>query len=158
MCVPAPQLLMLSTMVGVTGSLAMGSSASRSAITGAIRDVKQMQKDKELADLQAQTAVTERLKDFSEATASNLVATAMMGRNINDPSMLALYQKNYDTVQQDVASIKLQHKANREKRDIMMQSTLDSASQRATYARRSSLLNAVNVGTSGIMKIQDIET
>ena len=40
----------------------------------------------------------------------------------------------------------------------MMQSTLDSASQRATYARRSSLLNAVNVGTSGIMKIQDIET
>ena len=72
--------------------------------------------------------------------------------------MLALYQKNYDTVQQDVASIKLQHKANQEKRDIMMQSTLDSASQRATYARRSSLLNAVNVGTSGIMKIQDIET
>ena len=64
MCVPAPQLLMLSTMVGVTGSLAMGSSASRSAITGAIRDVKQMQKDKELADLQAQTAVTERLKVF----------------------------------------------------------------------------------------------
>ena len=93
MCVPAPQLLMLSTMVGVTGSLAMGSSASRSAVTGAIRDVKQMQKDKELAELQAETAISERLKDFSEATASNVVATAMMGRNITDPSMKALFQK-----------------------------------------------------------------
>ena len=158
MCVPSPQLLMISTMAGVAGSLAMGSSASRSAVTGAIRDVKQMQKDKELAELQAETAISERLKDFSEATASNVVATAMMGRNITDPSMKALFQKNYNTVQQDVATMKLQHRMNQEKRDLMMETTLSSAGQRATYARRSSLLNAVNIGTSGITKIQDIET
>ena len=138
MCVPSPQLLMISTMAGVAGSMAMGSSASRSAISGAIRDVKQMQKDKELADLQAQTEITQRLKDFSEATASNVVSSAMMGRSVTDPSMLALFQRNY------------------EKRDLQMQATLDSAGERATYAKRSSLLNALNIGTTGIMKYRDI--
>ena len=37
-----------------------------------------------------------------------------------------------------------------------MQATLDSASERATYAKRSSLLNALNIGTTGIMKYRDI--
>ena len=156
MCVPSPQLLMISTMAGVAGSLTMGSSASRSIISGAIRDVKQMQKDKELADLQAQTEITQRLKDFSEATASNVVSSAMMGRSVTDPSMLALFQRNYETVQQDVSAMKLQHRTNQEKRDLQMQATLDSAGERATYAKRSSLLNALNIGTTGIMKYRDI--
>ena len=91
MCMPSAPLMMMSTMAGVAGSLAMGRSASRSYVQGAIRDVKQMQKDKELADLQAQTEIAQRLSEFSEATASNVVSTAMMGRNITDPSMLALF-------------------------------------------------------------------
>ena len=121
MCMPSAPLMMMSTMAGVAGSLAMGRSASRSYVQGAIRDVKQMQKDKELADLQAQTEIAQRLSEFSEATASNVVSTAMMGRNITDPSMLALFQKNYDTVQQDVSAMKLQHRMNQEKRDLMME-------------------------------------
>tara|TARA_B100000927_G_scaffold265654_1_gene238509 strand:- start:7619 stop:8092 length:474 start_codon:yes stop_codon:yes gene_type:complete len=157
MCMPSAPLMMMSTMAGVAGSLAMGRSASRSYVQGAIRDVKQMQKDKELADLQAQTEIAQRLSEFSEATASNVVSTAMMGRNITDPSMLALFQKNYDTVQQDVSAMKLQHRMNQEKRDLMMETTLTSAGERATYARRSSALNALNIGTTGIIKYRDIK-
>ena len=62
MCMPSAPLLMMSTMAGVAGSMAMGASASRSAVSGAVRDVKQMQKDKELADLQAHTEISERLR------------------------------------------------------------------------------------------------
>jgi hypothetical protein len=39
---------------------------------------------------------------------------------------------------------------------MMMETTLDTAGQKATYAKRSALLNAVSAGTTGIMKIQDI--
>jgi len=156
MCIPAPQLLMLSTMTTVAGSMAMGSSASRSATTGALREVEQMQRDKELADVQAQTAIGQTLINFREATASNLVSTAMMGRSATDASSLALLEKNWDTVQKDISTMKLQHKVNQDKRNLMMQTTLDTAGEKATYARRSALLNAVSAGTTGIMKIQDI--
>ena len=156
MCIPAPQLLMLSTMTTIAGSMASGTSASRSFKTGAIREVKQMQKDKELADIQAQRAIGQTLINFREATASNLVSTAMMGRSATDASSLALLEKNWDTVQKDISTMKLQHKVNQDKRNLMMQTTLDTAGEKATYARRSALLNAVSAGTTGIMKIQDI--
>ena len=156
MCLAGPQLMMLSTMTTIAGSMASGTSASRSFKTGAIREVKQMQKDKELADIQAQTAIGQTLINFREATASSLVSTAMMGRSATDASSLALLEKNWDTVQKDISAMKLQHKVNQDKRNLMMETTLDTAGQKATYAKRSALLNAVSAGTTGIMKIQDI--
>ena len=77
MCIPAPQLLMLSTMTTVAGSMAMGSSASRSATTGALREVEQMQRDKELADVQAQTAIGQTLIN-SPITSSSRVCIPLL--------------------------------------------------------------------------------
>ena len=154
MCIP--QVMMLSTMATTVASISAGNAKARAIRQAGLLEVEQMQRDKELADVQAQTAIGQTLINFREATASNLVSTAMMGRSATDASSLALLEKNWDTVQKDISTMKLQHKVNQDKRNLMMQTTLDTAGEKATYARRSALLNAVSAGTTGIMKIQDI--
>jgi len=154
MCIP--QVMMLSTMATTVASISAGNAKARAIRQAGLLEVEQMQRDKELADVQAQTAIGQTLINFREATASNLVSTAMMGRSATDASSLALLEKNWDTVQKDISTMKLQHKVNQDKRNLMMQTTLETAGEKATYARRSALLNAVSAGTTGIMKIQDI--
>ena len=157
MCVPAPQLLMISTMATAVGSISAGNAQARAYQRSATSEVEQMQADKEVAELEAMTAETERMLTFQEAVASNATAMSFMGRDVNDPSALALFQKNWDNTQSDITNIKLQHRLNNQKRDRMMQTTLDSASERATASQRSGQLNAIVAGTTGIRQIKGIE-
>ena len=156
MCMP--QAMMLTTMATTYASISAGKAQARAYMDSAKSEAEQIQADKQVAELESQIAITSRWKDYGEALSINNTFLALANRNVNDPSAMALFQRNFDTAQEDIERINLQHKLNQDKRDRMIDATLSTASQRATASRRSGLINALNVGTVGIMQIKDIET
>lgn len=60
---------------------------------------------------------------------------AFMGRDITDPSAMALMKKNYDATQEDIKRIKLQKKLVSDKIDMQIQQTAEGAGARQQHQK-----------------------
>tara|TARA_B100000287_G_C20563120_1_gene753277 strand:+ start:333 stop:806 length:474 start_codon:yes stop_codon:yes gene_type:complete len=157
MCLAMPQLMMLSTMATATSSIMAGNAQARAYEASAKGNIKQLQKEKDISELEAEQAELERLQTLSEATSANTTAMAFMGRDITDPSAMALMKKNYDATQEDIKRIKLQKKLVSDKIDMQIQQTAEGAGARATASKASGYFQAINTGAEGIIRIKDVE-
>ena len=157
MCMPVPQLMMMSTIAGATTSIMAGNAQARATAESAKWNIKQIQNQKQMAELEAQQAELSRMETFAEATSSNVAMFAMMGRSATDPSALALMARNEEAVQSDIERIKLQKTAIQNKMDLQMQSISETATEKATTAKRLGYFKALNTGAEGIINIKEIE-
>ena len=157
MCIAGPQMMLISTGVSTFASLRAGSAQARAYKESAKAEVEQIQADKEVAKLESKIAVNSRWRDYADAMATNNTFLALSGRDLGDASALALFEKNYNTVQEDIKNLDLQLKLDQNKRDRLIDTTLDTAERKASIARSSALIGAFDSVSSGIMQYEDIK-
>ena len=155
MCIP--QAMMLSTMATTVASISAGNAKARAIRQAGLLEVEQMQRDKELADLQAKEMEAQRWIDYNTSLAKNLTMTAFAGRSATDASMKALHQSNIETIRDDIRSLTIQKDAIAKKYKTMQEVRLTDASERSGSAERLGLLTGTTTMAEGLYKIRTIE-
>ena len=155
MCVP--QAMMLTTMISAGASISAGNAQARAYKISATHNIKQLQKQKQVAELEAEQAELSRVETLAEAMSANTVAMAFMGRDVSDPSAIALMQKNHDATQEDLKRIKLQKKLLSDKIDMQIEQTAQSGGAKATASKASGDFQAINTVAQGIINLKDVE-
>ena len=155
MCIP--QAMMLSTMATTVASISAGNAKARAIRQAGLLEVEQMQRDKELADLQAKEMEAQRWIDYNTSLAKNLTMTAFAGRSATDASMKALQQSNMETLRDDIRSLTIQKDAIAKKYKTMQEVRLTDASERSGSAERLGLLTGTTTMAEGLYKIRTIE-
>ena len=155
MCIP--QAMMLSTMATTVASISAGNAKARVIRQAGLLEVEQMQRDKELADLQAKEMEAQRWIDYNTSLAKNLTMTAFAGRSATDASMKALHQSNMETIRDDIRSLTIQKDAIAKKYKTMQEVRLTDASERSGSAERLGLLTGTTTMAEGLYKIRTIE-
>ena len=155
MCIP--QAMMLSTMATTVASISAGNAKARAIRQAGLLEVEQMQRDKELADLQAKEMEAQRWIDYNTSLAKNLTMTAFAGRSATDASMKALQQSNMETLRDDIRSLTIQKDAKAKKYKTMQEVRLTDASERSGSAERLGLLTGTTTMAEGLYKIRTIE-
>ena len=155
MCIP--QAMMLSTMATTVASISAGNAKARVIRQAGLLEVEQMQRDKELADLQAKEMEAQRWIDYNTSLAKNLTMTAFAGRSATDASMKALQQSNMETLRDDIRSLRIQKDAIAKKYKTMQEVRLTDASERSGSAERLGLLTGTTTMAEGLYKIRTIE-
>lgn len=155
MCIP--QAMMLSTMATTVASISAGNAKARAIRQAGLLEVEQMQRDKELADLQAKEMEAQRWIDYNTSLAKNLTMTAFAGRSATDASMKALHQSNMETIRDDIRSLTIQKDAIAKKYKTMQEVRLTDASERSGSAERLGLLTGTTTMAEGLYKIRTIE-
>lgn len=155
MCVP--QAMMLTTMVSTVASISAGNAQARATRQAGLLRNEQIERDKELADLQAKEMEAQRWIDYNSSVSNNLVMSAFAGRSATDASNMALMQSNYQTIQDDIRSLTIQKEAVNKKYRTMAQINLVDSTQRASASERMGLLTGVSTMAEGLYKIREIE-
>ncbi len=155
MCVP--QAMMLTTMVSTVASISAGNAQARATRQACLLRNEQIERDKELADLQAKEMEAQRWIDYNSSVSNNLVMSAFAGRSATDASNMALMQSNYQTIQDDIRSLTIQKDAVNKKYRTMAQINLVDTTQRASASERMGLLTGVSTMAEGLYKIREIE-
>jgi hypothetical protein len=155
MCVP--QAMMLTTMVSTVASISAGNAQARATRQAGLLRNEQIERDKELADLQAKEMEAQRWIDYNSSVSNNLVMSAFAGRSATDASNMALMQSNYQTIQDDIRSLTIQKDAVNKKYRTMAQINLVDTTQRASASERMGLLTGVSTMAEGLYKIREIE-
>ncbi len=155
MCVP--QAMMLTTMVSTVASISAGNAQARATRQAGLLRNEQIERDKELADLQAKEMEAQRWIDYNSSVSNNLVMSAFAGRSATDASNMALMQSNYQTIQDDIRSLTIQKEAVNKKYRTMAQINLVDTTQRASASERMGLLTGVSTMAEGLYKIREIE-
>ena len=155
MCIP--QAMMLSTMATTVASISAGNAKARAIRQAGLLEVEQMQRDKELADLQAKEMEAQRWIDYNTSLAKNLTMTAFAGRSATDASMKALHQSNMETIRDDIRRLTIQKDAIAKKYKTMQEVRLTDASERSGSAERLGLLTGTTTMAEGLYKIRTIE-
>jgi len=149
MCVPAPQLLLFTTMASGMASYQSANAGARASLKAGQQTAERIEQEKQVAKLNAEQETSELMKDFSESMASNIAFRAMLGRDVNDASFKAFEANNFSTYQEDIKRIGIQ--ANQVEKNYNLQKfeTLSSSVDRAKSMRRqgrASLLTSVGSG------------
>ena len=155
MCVP--QAMMLTTMATTVASISAGNAQARAIRQAGIKRNEQIQRDKELADLQAKEMEAQRWIDYNSSVSSNIVSTAFAGRSLTDPSMMALMESNYETIQKDIRALKIQKDAINKKYRNMAEVNLIDTSERSGASERLGLLSGTTTMAEGLYKIREIQ-
>tara|TARA_B100000900_G_scaffold411010_1_gene429890 strand:+ start:932 stop:1399 length:468 start_codon:yes stop_codon:yes gene_type:complete len=155
MCVP--QAMMLTTMVSTVASISAGNAQARATRQAGLLRNEQIERDKQLADLQAKEMEAQRWIDYNSSISRNLVMSAFAGRSATDASNMALMQSNYQTIQDDIRSLTIQKDAVNKKYRTMAEINLVDTSQRASASERMGLLSGVSTMAEGLYKIREIE-
>ena len=155
MCVP--QAMMLTTMVSTVASISAGNVQARATRQAGLLRNEQIERDKQLADLQAKEMEAQRWIDYNSSISRNLVMSAFAGRSATDASNMALMQSNYQTIQDDIRSLTIQKDAVNKKYRTMAEINLVDTSQRASASERMGLLSGVSTMAEGLYKIREIE-
>jgi|GEM_PF-6570597 len=155
MCVP--QAMMLTTMVSTVASISAGNAQARATRQAGLLRNEQIERDKQLADLQAKEMEAQRWIDYNSSISRNLVMSAFAGRSATDASNMALMQSNYQTIQDDIRSLTIQKDAVNKKYKTMAEINLVDTSQRASASERMGLLSGVSTMAEGLYKIREIE-
>jgi len=155
MCVP--QAMMLTTMVSTVASISAGNAQARATRQAGLLRNEQIERDKELADLQAKEMEAQRWIDYNSSVSNNLVMSAFAGRSATDASNMALMQSNYQTIQDDIRSLTIQKDAVNKKYRTMAQINLVDTTQRASASERMGLLTGVSTMAEGLYKIREIK-
>ena len=155
MCVP--QAMMLTTMASTVASISAGNAQAKATREAGLIRNEQIERDKELADLQAKELESQRLIDYNNSVSRNLVMSAFAGRSATDASNIALMEANYETIQNDIRSLTIQRNAVNKKYRTMAQTNLVDTTQRATASERMGLLTGVSTMAEGLYKIREIE-
>ena len=155
MCVP--QAMMLTTMVSTVASISAGNAQARATRQAGLLRNEQIERDKELADLQAKEMEAQRWIDYNSSVSNNLVMSAFAGRSATDASNMALMQSNYQTIQDDIRGLTIQKEAVNKKYRTMAQINLVDSTQRASASERMGLLTGVSTMAEGLYKIREIE-
>jgi hypothetical protein len=150
MCVP--QAMMLTTMATTVASISAGNAQARAIRQAGIKRNEQLQRDKELADLQAKEMEAQRWIDYNSSVSSNIVSTAFAGRSLTDPSMMALMESNYD-----IRALRIQKDAINKKYRNMAEVNLIDTSERSGASERLGLLSGTTTMAEGLYKIREIQ-
>ena len=149
MCVPAPQLLLFTTMASGIASYQAQNAGARASLKAGQQTAERIEQEKQVAKLNAEQETSELMKDFSESMASNIAYRAMLGRDASDASFKAFEKNNFSTYQEDIKRIGIQ--ANQVEKNYNLQKfeTLSSSIDRAKSLRtkgRASLITSVGSG------------
>jgi len=134
MCVPAPQLLLFTTMASGIASYQAQNASARATLRAGAQTAERIEQEKQVAKLNAEQETTELMKGFSESMASNIAFRAMLGRDVSDPSFKAFEANNFDTYETDIKRIGIQ--ANQVEKNYNLQKN-EAWSGAVDYAKAS---------------------
>ena len=153
MCVP--QAMMLTTMATTVASISAGNAQARAIRQAGIKRNEQIQRDKELADLQAKEMEAQRWIDYNSSVSSNIVSTAFT-RSLTDPSMMALMNQTMKQYK-DIRALRIQKDAINKKYRNMAEVNLIDTSERSGASERLGLLSGTTTMAEGLYKIREIQ-
>tara|TARA_R100000008_G_C3558751_1_gene154771 strand:- start:513 stop:998 length:486 start_codon:yes stop_codon:yes gene_type:complete len=136
MCVPAPQLLLFTTMASGIASYQAHNAGARATLRAGKKTAERIEHEKQVAKLNAEQETTELMRSFSESMASNIAFRAMLGRDVSDPSFKAFEKNNYDTYETDIKRIGIQANQIEKNYDLQKQEAWSGAVDTAKALRR----------------------
>ena len=152
MCVPAPQLLLFTTMASGFASYQAQNASARASLRAGAQTAERIEQEKQVAKLNAEQETSELMKNFSESMASNIAFRAMLGRDASDASFKAFEKNNFDTYETDIKRIGIQANQVEKNYDLQKKEAWQGAVDSAKSARmkgRTSLIGGIGEGIYG---------
>jgi len=152
MCVPAPQLLLFTTMASGMASYQAQNASARASLRAGAQTAERIEQEKQVAKLNAEQETSELMKNFSDSMASNIAFRAMLGRDVNDASFKAFEANNFDTYETDIKRIGIQANQVEKNYNLQKNEAFSGAVDYAKSARRkgrTSLLTGIGEGIYG---------